>query len=374
MITISRCYFTLILSTFVLIETHAFHNLNLFVPSRLSTCSYHYPKSTLPFADRRTSSSSSQGSLSVVNDGSRTAAMTGLGQGEKTSNSKFINNNTDIIFISTSQRSSAISKTTKKNRTPKQFQNKKKHHSTKDKLWNLRYTQLLDYQSQNGHANVPRQYKPNPQLGGWVNTQRHQYKRLLEGNSSTLTKERMDKLDELGFSWFQRGFQMWNQRYEELKEFKNLHGHCRVSQCDETYRALGLWVMTQRKQYKEYMQKHSSGVDGNGMEAGATKATTTTNQDALTKERIHILNQLGFVWEVFGQTRWDKQCEQLERFRGIYGHVRVPRIYEPDPSLAQWVQDQRRQYKIKKSGNKSALTESRIQKLESLGFVWSIIK
>ena len=45
----------------------------------------------------------------------------------------------------------------------------------------------------------------------------------------------------------------------------------------------------------------------------------------------------------------------------------VPFRYEDDPSLGKWVVQQRHSYNT----NKSRLTEARITKLDSIGFVWN---
>jgi hypothetical protein len=48
---------------------------------------------------------------------------------------------------------------------------------------------------------VPVQYKANPQLGRWVNTQRKYYKLYQEGLPSRITAKRIKQLNELDFAW-----------------------------------------------------------------------------------------------------------------------------------------------------------------------------
>lgn len=53
----------------------------------------------------------------------------------------------------------------------------------------------------------------------------------------------------------------------------------------------------------------------------------------------------------------------------------VPRRYPQNEKLGRWVDSQRQLYKKKHSGKGSAsLSESRIKKFESIGFVWSVAK
>ena len=44
-------------------------------------------------------------------------------------------------------------------------------------------------------------YQVNKQLGGWVNNQRTQYKKFQRGEKSSITKERISRLDDIGFVW-----------------------------------------------------------------------------------------------------------------------------------------------------------------------------
>jgi len=50
-------------------------------------------------------------------------------------------------------------------------------------------------QEHNGCCNVPLVYRPDPQLGNWVNWQGYCYRKGL------LKRERCDQLDMIGFEW-----------------------------------------------------------------------------------------------------------------------------------------------------------------------------
>ena len=53
-----------------------------------------------------------------------------------------------------------------------------------------------------GHCKVPQKHPDEPKLGRWVGSQRT-YKKKLEAShpGQRITKERVAKLDELGFEW-----------------------------------------------------------------------------------------------------------------------------------------------------------------------------
>jgi hypothetical protein len=59
-------------------------------------------------------------------------------------------------------------------------------------------------------------------------SQRYLYKLYVEGNPrSSMTAERIQILDQLGMIWDSQQA-VWNERYEQLLEFKRIHGHVYV--------------------------------------------------------------------------------------------------------------------------------------------------
>ena len=68
-------------------------------------------------------------------------------------------------------------------------------------VWRERYDQILTYKERHGHCRVPSYCKEIPQLASWVKCQRRQYKLFWEGNRSSMTLERIQSLEEIGFTW-----------------------------------------------------------------------------------------------------------------------------------------------------------------------------
>jgi hypothetical protein len=92
--------------------------------------------------------------------------------------------------------------------------------SRKDE-WENGFQRLSDWARENGHARPHGRLKleDNFALGYWVETQR---RRRLE-----LSSYRFDRLETLpGWAWSENE-RRWNIGYEELKEFAELHGHCK---------------------------------------------------------------------------------------------------------------------------------------------------
>ncbi|KAL3936679.1 MAG: hypothetical protein SGBAC_008051, partial [Bacillariaceae sp.] len=70
--------------------------------------------------------------------------------------------------------------------------------------------------------------------------------------------------------------------------------------------------------------------------------------------------------------KWKGSFQRLLKFKHKFGHCCVPHLYPEDPALGRWVKRQRQEYqKLKSSGSRTSnLTTSRIEELESIGFVW----
>ncbi|KAL3923145.1 MAG: hypothetical protein SGILL_001825 [Bacillariaceae sp.] len=70
-----------------------------------------------------------------------------------------------------------------------------------DANWEDKFAELVDYKRRFGHTNVPSTSQDFPKLAVWVKRQRRQYKFLMEGQASTVTPYRKEKLESIGFSW-----------------------------------------------------------------------------------------------------------------------------------------------------------------------------
>lgn len=67
--------------------------------------------------------------------------------------------------------------------------------------WGDKIRDLARYKKNYGHTFVPSSYRPNPQLGVWVKTQRQQYALYSKGRPNSITKERIEQLTRAGFAW-----------------------------------------------------------------------------------------------------------------------------------------------------------------------------
>eukprot|EP00985_Skeletonema_marinoi_P031571 scaffold37727_cov103-Skeletonema_marinoi.AAC.4 len=214
--------------------------------------------------------------------------------------------------------------------------------------WDDRLAELVAYQREQGNTLVPKKYPQNPPLGYWVNEQRFQYQRHINGKSSTINKKRQDSLNSINFKWSvresPREFSEW---IKLLKEYKSQWGNCNVPLKYEQDVSLGAFVNNARTQYKKFQ----SGLPSN-----------------MTQEKIDRLEGIGFVWNVReGRTPWSRRFEELKEYKEKYGDCNVPKKWTENQKLSTWVTKQRGQYKLHCAGKVCNLTEEKVDKLTELG-------
>ena len=85
--------------------------------------------------------------------------------------------------------------------------------------WNARFKELLTYKSEHGDCDVPTR---RGQLGKWMGHQRSAYW------AGSLAQDRIDQLSSIGFKWSIDPSDQWNERFEELLNYRLEHGDCNV--------------------------------------------------------------------------------------------------------------------------------------------------
>ena len=217
-----------------------------------------------------------------------------------------------------------------------------------EEAWNGMYDRLKAFRSERGHCNVPYGHPPDRKLAVWVTYQRRAMKRR------KLTERRVVALEALGFAWSART--PWRVRFEELAEFRDACGHCRVPYDSEEHAALYRWLENQRQQHRAMR-----GGFGGPMTEGRAAALTSLgairgdgNPDADgRRERV-----------------WMDRYRELQRYRLIHDHSDVPRGHEG--GLGRWVDTQRTAYRLRAAGGASPMTNERARLLEedSVGIDW----
>mmetsp|Transcript_26733 Transcript_26733/g.32420 ORF Transcript_26733/g.32420 Transcript_26733/m.32420 type:complete len:371 (+) Transcript_26733:152-1264(+) len=143
--------------------------------------------------------------------------------------------------------------------------------------WMVHYKNLKKFKACTGHCNVSKHHSNNPRLGKWVEVQQNEYSKLKNKDKSHMTQLKIELLNDIGFKWkiSKTHNGAWEKRYNQLKEFKSQKGHCNVPQKYEMNPSLGVWVSTQRQEYKKYCEGMAS---------------------RMTESRLKELENIDFSW------------------------------------------------------------------------------
>jgi hypothetical protein len=138
--------------------------------------------------------------------------------------------------------------------------------------WGTKFEELQAFKNTYGHTNVLTKSGP---LGRWVGTQRTEFRK------AKLTDERIANLNGIDFQFLLRTLSPaahWDTRFQELKAFKNAHGHTIVPTKSGP---LGIWVSTQRRQF--YL-----------LNAG--------EKSTMSDERLAKLNGINFRFNIYSKS------------------------------------------------------------------------
>lgn len=147
----------------------------------------------------------------------------------------------------------------------------------------------------------------------------------------------------------------FNAMLYQLVLYKARRGNMNIPQNDPQYTDLYNWVQNQRKHYKLYQDNNDASL----------AAALFLNSD-----RIAVLDAVGFHWNIRGDSSWQKNYEALVSYTKEHGDTRVPRLYTRNPTLGEWVTEQRRQWKLKMERKPSMMSDERKNKLDELVRGW----
>ena len=171
--------------------------------------------------------------------------------------------------------------------------------------WFQMYEALRRYRHKYGHCVVPPSFVSDDfvnapqQLGFWVMTQRYRFKEAQKKKDAKSAggrghygyyaegSERVNLLNELGFVWNIHEA-AWREGYEQLKLYRKENKHVTVPRgfVTEDNFKLGQWVQSQRKAFKKAQKKKDA------------KSAGGRGHYAEGSERVNLLDELGFVWNV----------------------------------------------------------------------------
>ncbi len=265
----------------------------------------------------------------------------------------------------------------------------------RDSVWDEGFNKLLAYKAEHGNVDVSKH--PNTELGTWVSVQRKAKSR------GEISEERLQRLNEVGFVWDAHESR-WEEMFRQLRVYKDTHGDLNIPTAST---GLGSWAHIQRRakkngklseekiqrlnevefawgfleskweeKYNElvaYSVQHESvnvpaRLTGLGSWVSIQRKNKRTG--TLSKERIDLLDKIGFDWEPpmsppprkNTDADWSLRYKELRDYKAAYGDTNVPGLWVT--GLGRWASTQRQ---ARKNGK---LSEERTRLLEEIGFEW----
>jgi len=202
--------------------------------------------------------------------------------------------------------------------------------------WWVGFGVLQAFHMANGHLKVPYGHvRDGMRLDEWMHARRREY------TAGTLSPDRIEALNALGFEWTPRKASDERGRAAAAAYYQ-AHGHLRVPQRHE---AAGIylwgWLETQRR-------RHAAGT--------------------LDADLERELTALGMDWQpATSRPGWDAGLAAARRHHATHGHLRVPAGTVIDGvDLNRWLVHQRSH---RKNGN---LSSGRQRALDELDMVWDV--
>lgn len=146
----------------------------------------------------------------------------------------------------------------------------------------------------------------------------------------------------------------WDERYGQLKTYRELTGHCLVNEDDSSAYELQEWIAsqpsTQAVGFSRTLEQLRSWVS---LQRKLKRSGT------LSDERVKKLNEIGFVWGS-GRKDWDEMLAELRTFKNKHGHCDLKKQHFGLFQLEGWVDDQQRKFR------RGELSTEQIEKLRQL--------
>ena len=199
--------------------------------------------------------------------------------------------------------------------------------------WESSFAELLEYKRVHGDCRVKYNYEANPKLARWVDRQRYWYKMLKAGKHSQLTEERVQRLADAGF--------VFSLRSGPASKAAAAGGGRAEGDEDNAYYS----------QVQTATAADAAVAQGSGS-AAAAAATGKTNRPTQ-------------------QTKWELRLRELVDYERRTGSLAVPHKYPENQPLANWVEKQKNELRLKSEGKPTQMTDEREERLKAIGFTFT---
>ncbi|MBR1765147.1 MAG: Helicase associated domain protein [Ruminococcus sp.] len=281
-----------------------------------------------------------------------------------------------------------------------------------DYLWEEGYAAAVLYHKEHGDLDVPQSYVDSSgfKLGAWIRNQRFARK----SNASSLTEDKIERLDMLGFRWGDKSEKLWNDGFQALCSYYRQHNSFKVpaNYISPSGVKLQSWIGTQRAKYKKgkltdeqikklesigfdlegfaswedrfalakaYYDEHGDldmpanyAVNGVKLRSWLNKQKKKVTGDTpskITPEQVEKLRSIGLLDESSHADKiWLKRCEMAKAYYDEHGDLRIHKDCVVDGfNLGVWVQLQKQKFK------KGELSQERIELLNKIGMEWEYL-
>lgn len=207
-----------------------------------------------------------------------------------------------------------------------------------DYSWNHMYNLSKKYFEKHGNLLITRSYvaENGEHLGKWIATRRCEYM------AGTLSKEKQEKLEDIGMVWQVNQSYSWSHMYKLAADYFEKYGDLTIptSYVTENGENLGAWIAENRDNYEI---------------------------KNLSEDQVEKLETIGMAWSL-AENEWNEKYEMVKEYYLKYGNLSTRRNSNPplSPNLLNWLSWQRKYYQM------NMLSESKTKKLESIGMNWDV--
>eukprot|EP00542_Grammatophora_oceanica_P023053 CAMPEP_0194034284 /NCGR_PEP_ID=MMETSP0009_2-20130614/6692_1 /TAXON_ID=210454 /ORGANISM="Grammatophora oceanica, Strain CCMP 410" /LENGTH=558 /DNA_ID=CAMNT_0038675133 /DNA_START=54 /DNA_END=1730 /DNA_ORIENTATION=+ len=216
-----------------------------------------------------------------------------------------------------------------------------------DNAWNTMFQELVDFQQKYNTTKVPKlgckddkNDPPFRKLFGWIEGQLAAYNKLMRNQPTSLTPDRLRRLESIGMSWNTRRAVTKDEKwlkpyYFNLVALQHKYNMIDVSEHYHEYRGLAKWVKRQKHDYDKYLQYGEGRMTA--WRFGLLQSINFARMSTTCKEEIASSPNSN-------NERWAMMYIKLQAYKEQYGSTLVPTEWQEDPSLALWVSTQRVKY------------------------------
>ena len=207
-----------------------------------------------------------------------------------------------------------------------------------DYSWNHMYNLSKKYFEKHGNLLITRSYvaENGEHLGKWIATRRCEYM------AGTLSKEKQEKLEDIGMVWQVNQSYSWSHMYKLAADYFEKYGNLSTRRNSNPPLSPNLlnWLSWQRKYYQMNM---------------------------LSESKTKKLESIGMNWNVSGK-HWYDMYKLAREYRLKYGNLLISKEYitEDNKNLGMWIFIQRNSYV------RGMLSDDKKKMLDALGIIWDI--